>query len=119
MNANEIVCLGVDGKIYLVKRYLEIVCDNRGIPVFPVVYEKNNVPQVQFIAKFFSMHEAEKHPLRKAFFKFLAAKEHNIVEKQRPQDVTIIEARQMAEEALRISGIHKDEVDFALNAYWS
>ncbi len=119
MNANEIICLGVDGNIYSVKRYLEVICDNRGIPVFPVVYEKNSVPQVQFIAKFFSMYEAEKHPLRKAFFKFLAAKEHNIVEKQRPQDVTIEEARSAAKEFFLSDGWAESQANLWIKQYWS
>lgn len=116
MNPNEIVCLGVDGQIYTVKRYAELECDENGLPVR---YEMSSLPSVPLIARAFTERELEEHPIRKALFKYLAAKEHNIVEKQRPQDVTIAEARQMAEDTMRISGMNKNEVDFALNAYWS
>ena len=116
MNANEILCLGINGQIYTVKRYAELECDENGLPVR---YEMPSLPSVPLIARAFTERELEEHPIRKAFFKYLAAKEHNIVEKQRPQDVTIEEARQMAENELRKAGFEKPEVDAALKEYWN
>lgn len=116
MNPNEIVCLGADGNIYFIKRYCEVEYDKNGIPVR---YNQLSLPSVKLIARFFSVKELEEHPLRKAFFKFLAAKAHNIVEKQRPQDTTIEEARQMAETWFREKGFEKNEIDFFIKQYWN
>lgn len=116
MNPNEVICLGADGNIYIVKRYVEVKYNEKGIPVG---YEQPTLPSVPLIARFFSVRELEEHPLRKAYFKMLAAKAHNIVEKQRPQDVTIAEARGMAETVFRELGFEKNNVDFILKEYWS
>ena len=116
MNANEILCLGINGQIYTIKRYAELICDENGLPLR---YEMPSLPSVWLIARAFTERELEEHPIRKAFFKYLAAKEHNIVEKQRPQDVTLEEARNMAETWFREKGFEKKEVDFFIKEYWN
>jgi len=116
MNADEMICLGADGSIYTVKRYANLVCNEKGLPER---YEVPSLPSVDLVAKAFTVRELEEHPLRKARFKMIAAKEHNIIEKQRPQDVTIDEARGMAETWFREEGFQKKEVDFFIKEYWS
>ena len=114
MNPNEILCLGINGQIYTIKRYAELICDEDGLPVR---YEMPSLPSVPLIARAFTVRELEEHPIRKALFKYLAAKEHNIVEKQRPQDVTIEEARNMVWEWLHE---HGKQFDWAgiISDYW-
>lgn len=114
MNPDEIFCLGINGQIYTVKRYAELECDENGLPVR---YETPSLPSVPLIARAFTERELEEHPIRKALFKYLAAKEHNIVEKQRPQDVTIEEARNMVWEWLHE---HGKQFDWAgiISEYW-
>ena len=116
MNADEIVCLGVDGKIYHIKRFCEIKCDEEGIPY---EYEKLRLPQVYLIARGFSVRELEEHPLRKAYFKLWAAKAHNIVEKQRPQDVTIDEAKQMAKDWFLSQDWAESQANIWIREYWN
>lgn len=116
MNPNEVICLGVDGHIYSIKRFADLIYNDKGLPEH---YEIPSLPSVELIAKAFSVREIEEHPLRKARFKMIAAKEHNITEKMRPQDVTIDEARGMAETVLRELGLEKNNVDFILKEYWS
>lgn len=115
MNSDEIYCLGIDGHIYSIKRFAELECDENGLPIR---YEMPSLPSVPLIARAFSIQELEEHPIRKALFKYLAAKEHNIVEKQRPQDVTIEEARNMVREWLQE---HDKQFDCAgiISEYWS
>ena len=114
MNPDEIFCLGINGQIYTVKRYAELECDENGLPVR---YETPSLPAVPLIARAFTERELEEHPIRKAFFKYLAAKEHNIVEKQRPQDVTIEEARNMVREWLQEHGKRFDWTGI-ISEYW-
>lgn len=114
MNINEIICLGIDGNIYSVKRYAELEYDDNG---FPVKYLVPKLPSVPLIAKAFSARELEEHPIRKARFKYLAAKEHNIVEKQRPQDVTLEEARNMVRQWLHDYGQRFDWAGIIAD-YW-
>jgi len=115
MNSDEISCLGIDGHIYTIKRYVELKCDENGLPVR---YEVPTLPSVHLIARSFASNDLENHPIRKVRFKYLAAKEHNLVEKQRPQDVTLEEARNMAETWFREKGFEKKEVDFFIKEYW-
>ena len=115
MNPNEILCLGIDGHVYSVKRCAELICDKNGLPV---QYETPSLPSVPLIARAFTERELEEHPIRKAFFKYLAAKEHNIVEKQRPQDVTIEEARNMVWEWLQEYGKQFDWAGI-ISEYWN
>lgn len=115
MNPNEILCLGIDGRVYSVKRCAELICDENGLPV---QYETPSLPSVPLIARAFTERELEEHPIRKAFFKYLAAKEHNIVEKQRPQDVTIEEARNMVRQWLHDYGQRFDWAGI-ISEYWN
>lgn len=114
MNPDEIYCLGIDGHIYSIKRFVELECDENGLPIR---YEMPSLPSVPLIARAFSIRELEEHPIRKALFKYLAAKEHNIVEKQRPQDVTIEEARNMVLEWLHEYGKQFDWAGI-ISEYW-
>ena len=116
MNANEILCLGINDQIYTVKRYAELICDENGLPVR---YEMPSLPSVPLIARAFTERELEEHPIRKAFFKYLAAKEHNIVEKQRPQDVTIEEARDMVREWCLANNWANSQANVWIKEYWN
>lgn len=115
MNSDEISCLGIDGHIYTIKRYAELKYDENGLPVR---YEVPTLPSVPLIARSFASNDLENHPIRKARFKYLAAKEHNIVEKQRPQDVTIEEAYEMACAALMNCGYSENEAKQIVENYW-
>ena len=113
----EILCLGIDGKIYSIPSELRLLCDEHGIPIG---YEQFELPcDVDFVARSYvnGGNDLNEHPLRKAFFKLWAAREHNIVEKQRPQDVTIEEARNMVLEWLHE---HGKQFDWAgiISEYW-
>ena len=113
-SADEIHCLGIDGHIYSVKRYAKLECDENGLPVR---YEMPSLPSVPLIARSFSWNDLEEHPIRKALFKYLAAKEHNIVEKQRPQDVTLEEARNVVREWLQEYGKQFNCAEI-ISEYW-
>ena len=115
MNPNEILCLGINGQIYTIKRYAELICDENGLPVR---YEMPSLPSVPLIAHAFTERELEEHPIRKALFKYLAAKEHNIVEKQRPQDVTIEEARNMVREWCLANDWANSQANVWIKKYW-
>ena len=114
MNPNEILCLGIDGHIYSIKRFAELEYDKNGLPVR---YEVPRLPVVPFVARGFTERELEEHPIRKAMFKYLAAKEHNIVEKQRPQDVTIEEARNMVRDWCNANDFLP--ADYYIKEYWN
>ena len=116
MNTNEIICLGIDGNIYSIQRFAELEYDENGLPL---EYKIPTLPSVPLIAKAFSERELEEHPIRKARFKYLAAKEHNIVEKQRPQDVTIEEARNMVREWCLANNWANSQADVWIKKYWN
>lgn len=115
---NEILCLGIDGKIYGVPSELKVICDEHGLPTG---YEEAKLPcDVDFVARSYvhGGNDLNEHPLRKAFFKLWAAREHNIVEKQRPQDVTYDEAYEMARTVLVNCGYTEREAENIVENYW-
>lgn len=116
MNPNEIICLGINGHIYTIKRYAELIYDENGLFVD---YEIPPLPSVPLIAHAFTERELEEHPIRKALFKYLAAREHNIVEKQRPQDVTIEEARNMVREWCLSNNWAESQANLWIKKYWN
>ena len=108
--------LGVDAQLYSV-RQPELVRDKDGLPVR---WDVPALPSVKLIAQVpvGNPMRIEEHPLRKAYFKWLAAKTHQIFEKQRPQDVTIEEARNMVWEWLHEYGKQFDLAGI-ISEYWT
>lgn len=112
-----VTCLAVNGQIYRINQNARLLFDERGLPY---VWKINPLPDVRLI-ELVPENNAEiieQHPLRKALFKYLAAKEHRIFEKQRPQDVTIDEAITMVREALRPYYASEDEIEKVLQKHF-
>lgn len=116
MNSDTVDCIGADGFKYEVKRYAELNYNERNVPTG---YSIPDIPSVPLVDRVYCFSHVQKHPLCIARYKMLAAKEHNIVEKQRPQDTTVEEARQMAETWFREKGFEKNEIDSFIKQYWN
>lgn len=113
-----ITCLGVDGQLHSINQEAKLLFDEHGLPY---AWKIQPLPSVKLIAVVpeYNPEKIEEHPLRKAMFKYLAAKSHKIFEKQRPQDVTIEEARDMVRNALLESPlIHSCEIDSIIEKYY-
>ena len=112
-----ITCLGVDGQLYNINQEAKLLFDEKGLPY---AWKLNPLPDVKLIAIVpeSNPEKIEQHPLRKALFKYLAAREHKIFEKQRPQDVTIYEAQDMIRAALLESGVHPAEIDKIIDKHY-
>lgn len=113
-----ITCLGVDGQIYRISQNAQLIFNERGIPI---AWKFDPIPDIQLIAVVpeTNFEKIEQHPLRKALFKYLAAKEHKIFEKQRPQDVTMDEALNMVRQALADSGVSASEIEPIVAKYFA
>ena len=113
-----ITCLGVDGQLHRINQEAKLLFDENGLPW---AWKIDPLPDVKLIAVVpeTNFEKIEQHPLRKALFKYLAAKEHKIFEKQRPQDVTMDEALDMVRSALFESGVHRSEIDKIIDKYYS
>lgn len=113
-----ITCLGVDGQIHRISQNAQLIFNERGIPI---AWKFDPIPDVQLIEVVpeTNFEKIEHHPLRKALFKYLAAKEHKIIEKQRPQDVTMDEALDMVRQALIDSGVSASEIESIITKHFS
>ena len=112
-----VTCLAADGQIYRINQNAQLVFDERGLPI---VWKIDPLPDVRLIELVpeTNAEQIEQHPLRKALFKYLAAKEHRIFEKQRPQDVTMEEAIAMVRSALRPYYASEDEIEKVLQKHF-
>ena len=112
-----VVCLGVDGQLHRVNQEAHLLFDEKGLPY---AWKIDPLPDVKLLAVVpeCNPEQIEQHPLRKAMFKYLAAKEHKIFQKQRPQDVTMDEAQDMLRAALQNENLTSVEIEKILKKHF-
>ena len=110
--------LGVDGRLHSLKTEADLLRDDK--TGLPWAWKLPSLPDIALVAKVpeSAPWKIDEHPLRQAWFKYEAAREHKIFQKQRPQDVTMDEAVDMARAALSDLDYSTSEISGFLEKYF-